>query len=888
MEGLRLGKAYLFNWPVQVTTGIPWLRDLASRGDARAVVTPDATLTYAELGARVDAFAGDLGAHTATRSLVLVEAANTLDSLVAYLGTLRAGHVVLLSPSGSEQARETLSAAYDPDLTIDARGAVTASRPQTEHDLHPDLALLLSTSGSTGSPKLVRLSHDNVAANAEQIADYLDIRESDCAATTLPMHYCYGLSVVHSHLARGAAIALTDLSVVDDCFWQLFREAGATTLPGVPYTFELLDRVGFADMDLPRLRYVTQAGGRMDPERVRHWALTGRERGWDLYVMYGQTEATARMAYLPPDLAVDHPDAIGVPVPGGAFDVVDGELVYTGPNVMLGYAETPADLALGRTVERLHTGDLGHRTPDGLHRVTGRRSRFVKVLGHRIDLDRVESGLRAAGRDARVAGRDGLLVVAVAGADVDRGALRRETARLSGAPASSVRVVVVAEQPVLPTGKPSYAAVLALAADAPPAPAGVRDAAATGGATLEAAPVTRLYRTLLGRDDVTDSSTFVSLGGDSLSYVEVSVRLEEILGTLPASWHVTPVGELDATASARRLAGDAAPGQGGAASPTARQRRTVETSVWLRALAIVLIVGTHAGLFSLQGTAHALLVLVGANVARFAFATDNRRRRLGALGRGLARVVLPTVAVVATVQLMTGRYETHNVFLANWVLGEERLGAPWRFWFVESVVLALVVTIALVAVPAFARADRRWPLGLPLALVALTWTIRLPLYPLPVPRMQGSALVVLFLFFLGWAVTRAGQAGRTRRDQWLVTGFAVVTAGTFSGNPARDVLTLAVVLLLIWKPVTRVPSGLVPLVQVLAAASLHVYVAHWLAIDAFRLEAFQFPGAALAATVASLLVGVGYWWMWTKGPVLLAAIRLKLTVNRCRSTQVAA
>ncbi|UUL76722.1 AMP-binding protein [Pseudarthrobacter sp. Fe7] len=172
----------------------------------------------------------------------------------------------------------------------------------------------------------MRLSHSNLQANAESIASYLGITVRDRAATTLPMSYCYGLSVINSHLLRGATLVLTGLSVVDPCFWELFRWQRCTSFAAVPYTFELLDRVGFGDMDLPDLRYVTQAGGRLAPDQVRRYAQLGGRQGWELFVMYGQTEATARMAYLPPHLAAEHPEAIGVPVPGGAFriDPVEG------------------------------------------------------------------------------------------------------------------------------------------------------------------------------------------------------------------------------------------------------------------------------------------------------------------------------------------------------------------------------------------------------------------------------------------------------------------------------------------------------------------------------------------------------------------------------------
>ena len=236
--------------------------------------------------------------------------------------------------------------------------------------------------------------------------------------------------------------------MVDPAFWDDMRTHRATSLAGVPYTFELLDRVGFADMDLPHLRYLTQAGGRLAPDEVRRWAALGRERGWDLFVMYGQTEATARMAWLPPLLALDAPDTIGIPVPGGSFTVEPlperpfagahdpevGELVYHGPNVMLGYAESPADLALGRTVTSLRTGDIGRQRDDGLFEVVGRRSRVAKVFGLRIDLDHVEQLLAARGVVAAAADGGDRLVLAVCA-----GAAAVDVGRVAGAGARRAR-----------------------------------------------------------------------------------------------------------------------------------------------------------------------------------------------------------------------------------------------------------------------------------------------------------------------------------------------------------------------------------------------------------------------------------------------------------------
>ena len=278
-------------------------------------------MTYGNLSARVDARRAELGP---TRRLVFLEAGNDVESVVTYLAALAGGHPVLVAAPGDTDRHAELVDRYQPDVVHASGAPLREVRAGTRHDLHPDLAVLLSTSGSTGSPKLVRLSLANVVANASSIASYLGIRDDDRAITSLPLHYCYGLSVLTSHLVSGAAVVLTELSVADACFWELVEESRATSFAGVPYTFELLEASGFRERTVPSLRYVTQAGGRMEPARVREYAELGRRRGWDLFVMYGQTEATARMAYLPPDLAAEHPEAVGVPIPGGSFRLDGG------------------------------------------------------------------------------------------------------------------------------------------------------------------------------------------------------------------------------------------------------------------------------------------------------------------------------------------------------------------------------------------------------------------------------------------------------------------------------------------------------------------------------------------------------------------------------------
>ncbi|PPK97611.1 acyl-CoA synthetase (AMP-forming)/AMP-acid ligase II [Kineococcus xinjiangensis] len=817
---------------------VPFVRDLAAHGGRCALVTSGPgrrEVSYAELAARVAALAGRLGV---TRRLVLVEGANDLDAVTAYLGALAGGHVVLLVPPGGAGP---LLDAYDPDVVLarpdgsrDGPLDLRERRAGSAHELHPELALLLSTSGSTGSPKLVRLSQENVQSNAESIASYLGIRPSDRAVTTLPVHYCYGLSVLHSHLLRGASVVLTGLSVVDRCFWDLVRSEGCTSFAGVPYTFDLLERVGFERMALPSLRYVTQAGGRLDPERVRRFAELGRRSGWDLFVMYGQTEATARMAYLPPDRALEHPGAIGVAVPGGSFALEPvpeldgslgpgvGEIVYSGPNVMLGYAQSPADLALGRAVEVLRTGDLGRRCPDGLYEVVGRRSRFVKVFGLRIDLQQAERVLAEHGLRAACVGADEELVVAVAG---EAGAALRLAVRELGLPPHAVRVCRLEELPRLSSGKLDYARIRELARGPGQAPAG--DGAGAGS-------VRALYAELLDRPDVGDGDTFVGLGGDSLSYVEVSVRLEELLGVLPPAWHTTPVGELQRAAA-------------GSQRPVGRRRfgRSLETGVVLRAVAIVLIVGTHAKLFTLLGSAHVLFALAGYNFARFQLASPDRRERLRGQLVSVARVVVPSVVWIAAAALVTGTYGLLNVVLLNAVLGPESWTRQWHFWFVEVLVYVLLGLVALLAVPAVHRLERRRPFALPCAVLAVGLLGRYGVLDLGVPNPKP----VLWLFALGWMAARASDV----RRRALVSAAVVATVPGFFGDPWRDALIAAGVVLLTWVPVLRCPARLSRLLGVLASSSLYVYLTHW------QVYPHLVGVSPVLAVVASLAVGVAYW-----------------------------
>jgi acyl-CoA synthetase (AMP-forming)/AMP-acid ligase II len=796
--------------------------DLARHGRRAAVVTAHGAVTYTELDTRV----GELAARLGTRPrLVLIAVDRSLEAVVAYLAALRARHPVLLTSAGDDRAVQLLTAAYDPDVVLDARRgwALDERRSSPAHQLHPDLAVLLSTSGSTGSPKLVRLSRENLASNAAAIVRYLRLTDTDRAITTLPMQYCYGLSVVNTHLHAGAGLVLTDLSVMDRCFWDLFRASGSTSLAAVPHTFDLLDRVGFESMALPSLRCITQAGGRMDPAMVRRYAGLAERDGWELFVMYGQTEATARMAYLPPDLAASHPYAIGRPIPGGSLsiDTPDddgvGELVYRGRNVMLGYAEHPRDLASGRTVHSLRTGDLARVDADGLYEIVGRRSRFIKAYGLRVDLDEVERSLAEHGFAALCTGDDAALVVAVEGADEDTDAAAGLVSDQLGLPRSYVRVLAVPALPRLPTGKPDHAAIARLAALVDP-PAGAAPRVDVGehdrGAVVRAA-----FSATLGVD-ATDDDTFVSLGGDSLSYVEMSIRLEQVLGTLPRDWHTTPIGDLVPARRAPRLVA------------------ATDTSAIVRAVAIVLIVGTHARLWQLPGGAHALLAVAGYNFARFQLSART-------IAASTARIAVPSMCWIGLVAAASEKYGWPNALLVNGLV--ERPGDHRGYWFIEALVWTLVPLALLLAVPAVSRLDRARPLAVPAAALALGLLIRFDVVELTSTHRTSRAHEVLWLFALGWVAARADSF----RQRMLVSGVATLAVPGFFENIDRELVILAGFLLVLWFPTMPVPRLAQRLLAPLAAASLYIYLTHFQVFPPLA----RLHGPA-AAVVGSLVVGI--------------------------------
>ena len=336
------------------------------------------------------------------------------------------------------------------------------------YEIHPDVLLCLTTSGTTGSPKLVKLTKENLRSNAESIAEYLKITEKERAITSLPMYYSFGMSVINSHLIKGATLLLTDKAVIQREFLNLLKEGKATSVAGVPYTYEMLRRLRFLRMDLPELKTMIQAGGKLNANIVKEYVETAQASGKEFIVMYGQTEAAPRMSYLPFEKALEKYASIGIAIPGGKLSVrdvndqeittpdTDGELIYEGPNVCMGYAECIEDLAKGDENHGvLHTGDVARFDSDGYFYITGRMKRFVKVWGNRCNLDATEQLVKAITTSCACVGVDDKITVFVT-ADGLETKIKNYLCDKTGLNVRAFEVRTISEIPTLPSGKLDY------------------------------------------------------------------------------------------------------------------------------------------------------------------------------------------------------------------------------------------------------------------------------------------------------------------------------------------------------------------------------------------------------------------------------------------------
>lgn len=411
--------------------------DLDKKDRSRIAAVDDSgrSVTYGEICDFAKVFADQLP----ERSLIFILSENKIGSLLGYTASLINRIVpLILSAATEEGLYQTLYDKYQPEYLwmplkkAEEKGfeplfvawdfclVKTGNQPT---ELYEELSLLLPTSGSTGSPKLVRHSYRNIEANADNVRRLFKLDGSEKAMAILPMHYTMGLSVIASHLLAGSTLLLSARSLLDKGFWEMLKEA--TSFTGVPYSYEIITKVRFTRMDLPNLKVITQGGGKLTEAMWNTLAQYARDKGKQFIATYGQSECTARMAYLPAKLALEKVCSIGIAEPGGQLSIVDdsgietfegeaqGEMVYRGENVTLGYATCREDLAKGDENHGImHTGDLARRDADGCYYIVGRLKRFLKIFGLRIGLDEVEQMIKAEFKtDCYCKGNDEKLIV---------------------------------------------------------------------------------------------------------------------------------------------------------------------------------------------------------------------------------------------------------------------------------------------------------------------------------------------------------------------------------------------------------------------------------------------------------------------------------------------
>jgi long-chain acyl-CoA synthetase len=448
-----------------------------------AVITPDGSkYSYSAIYTSIQ----ELAKYIEPRSLIFNLSQNTIGSLLGYLTCIKNDIVPLMLDNGLDnELLYNLVQTYQPEyiwlpqnknlsfcnsksiVTMFGYSLLKISSTKS-YDLHDDLALLLTTSGSTGSPKLVKLTLQNISSNAVSIAKYLSIDESERPITALPMNYSFGLSIINSHLSKGATILLTPNSLLEKEFWIFLKSHKATSLSGIPYSYEILNKLRFFKMDLPHLTTLTQAGGKLNDNLNQLFAEYCIKNDKRFFVMYGQTEATARMSYLPPEKSVIKLGSMGVAIPGGAFSIVDdigntlegadaiGELVYRGKNVSMGYAECLADLARGdENKGLLKTGDIARRDDDGFYYIVGRKKRFIKLFGNRVNLDEAERLLKNITPDCACTGKDDLLMIYITDPDM-KDEIRSYMSQKTGINSRGFRVIAIDKIPKNSSGKTIY------------------------------------------------------------------------------------------------------------------------------------------------------------------------------------------------------------------------------------------------------------------------------------------------------------------------------------------------------------------------------------------------------------------------------------------------
>ncbi|MBL4873955.1 MAG: AMP-binding protein [Rhodobacteraceae bacterium] len=726
--------------------------------------------------------------------------------------------------------------------------------------MHPDLRLLLSTSGSTGASKFVRLSGENLTSNAASIAEYLEIAPNDRAPTSLPLSYSYGMSILNSHLHAGACVVLINEPVVSKSFWKAFDDEKCTSFAGVPQSFYLLARSGELARSRPALRHVTQAGGKLEAETVRALAETGTRDGWRFFVMYGQTEASPRIAYLPPELASENPTAIGKAIPGGHLWVEGpdgtklqskqlGELVYEGPNVMMGYASKPEDLSLGHGPQILKTGDLGFVDEGGLFHITGRASRFLKLSGKRVGLDDVESWLARDGIECVAVGDDDALGLVHTG----KASLAPGIAQKLSIPSSFVHDIRVSAIPINKNGKPDLPAMKAMfdteikkLRSAP-----VSDQMHTAETAKKA--VIAIFQHQFPDIKITPQKSFEALGGTSIDFVEVELELEAIGISPRKNWQLNTIADLSKRVGSALLPSDrwvpdyASAGvvgtllvvllhvigsQGDRGLGLSEGSMWIEFNVFFEPLRMPLFALLSGFSFFVMGTANVSFGPMSGNL--------------------LKRLLLPTAVSIAVFAMFGQLFSTQLAFNTP----GQALALLWlpfaHYWFVMSLILITMTSYAVF----------RLALGKPeqvLLLLAIIFVIFRIQFD-PNIWSVNAAMLLMPLFVIGYFYGKHAQKVHEHRHLIVTAAIIVVfsfTAFELPTGPIGRIFDVTMSLAMI--ALCLVFAGRIPFLTRIAPYAFFIYLWHVLGTSAMRRALDLLDVDSVPIFVAmGMIAGVGF------------------------------
>ena len=880
--------------------------NLTSFGQAVAVIDENHKRhSYDDLCTYVDNFSRKLCKGP---GLVLLEAENSLNCLVAYIACIQNGYPVVITDGKNFEESEELLQQFSFKYRYQApNDQLAILDPDPSLNYHPELALMLSTSGSTGATKFVCLSRTNIEENASSIIEYLEITAEDITPLSLPFFYSYGLSIVNSYLSAGATLLLTSKSVTEASFWRDFDQFECTGFAGVPYSYEVLEKLPFYTQDRPTLRYCTQAGGKLSAELVKKIALRSEQEGWEFYVMYGQTEAAPRISYLPPDQAAKHPESIGIPIPNGNLYLVDendnpidqpdikGELVYSGPNVMLGYAESDTDLNQLEGQEFLHTGDIAYRDENGLYYLVGRMKRFLKLFGLRISQDEVEAHLHKEGYQIVWTGNDDEIHILTTNRNRTED-IRRLVADKIGITLSSVLCEEVDDFPRFPNGKIDYPACKELAITKTN-----QQKSKLGrlkkllkkkySQELQGNPVALLAQICedtLGKE-VTDTSLSIKqIGADSLSLMNIRLEMEKYFQSIPKNWLNLSIAELAYEAQ----------GENKGLIKKHLSLQHIETEVLLRAFAIFAVVAHHFDFFYFPGgTTSILFILSGAMFIQGKSNVLFSHRSTKELWDGF--IAIAVTLVFSTVVMLTG----HLYFETDWhislLLPFENLSGYLNdffgivdkshhvlwLWFIHAYLQVFLVILLALSIPwvrkGFSEKPYRRTCYVFAGCVALS-VISILLDSSRVDLDHSAALlkrspqVAASLIFLGamFALTRTNRQVIIS----LVSAVFLVVLHFIGFMPTVSPQIIALVIAALFVlPHVKLPRSLVNLFLQISNASFFIYLIHMPLRKGLE-KGFNLEFSPPVMTTLAIVIAVISWPCWLK--LVLVPIQKKLNMSR--------